>query len=204
MTEAGLVRAFIALETSPDAKQEILSLQEKLRTFHGARVSWVRSEGVHLTLKFLGDVKTELLLDIEKLIEDCASRISPFEVTTTVTGGFPNLSKPRVLWVGLDGGEQLGQLHKDIDNALSSLGFERERKRFHPHLTIGRVRSIDRGSELNEYFGNHDFPHIGWLVNRVRLMSSILKPGGAEYRELAGVSLLHRNNTEETLSTSIK
>lgn len=189
MTDTGLVRAFIALETSPDAKQEILSLQEKLRTFHGARVSWVRSEGVHLTLKFLSDVKTELLLDIEKLIEDCASRVSPFEVTTTVTGGFPNLRKPRVLWIGLDGGEQLGQLQMDIDNALSSLGFERERKRFHPHLTIGRVRSIDRGSELNEYFGNHDFPQIRWMVNRVRLMSSILKSGGAEYRELAGVSL---------------
>ena len=146
----------------------------------------------------------ELLLDIEKLIEDCASRVSPFEVTTTVTGGFPNLRKPRVLWVGLDGGEQLGQLQMDIDNALSSLGFARERKRFHPHLTIGRVRSIDRGSELNEYFGSHDFPQIGWLVNRVRLMSSILKSGGAEYRELAGVSLLYRNNTEESLSTSTK
>lgn len=189
MTETGLVRAFIALETSQDVKQEIRSLQEKLRTFHGARVSWVRSEGVHLTLKFLGDVKVALLQDIEKLIEDCASRVSPFEVTATITGGFPNLRKPRVLWVGLDGGEQLGQLQMDIDNALSSLGFERERKRFHPHLTIGRVKSNDRGSGLNEYFGNHDFPKIRWLVDRVRLMSSILKPGGAEYRELAGVSL---------------
>ncbi|NQT34232.1 RNA 2',3'-cyclic phosphodiesterase [bacterium] len=189
MTETGLVRAFIALETSPDAKQEILSLQEKLRTFHGARVSWVRSEGVHLTLKFLGDVKVTLLRDIEKLIEDCASRASPFEVTTTVTGGFPNLSKPRVLWVGLDGGESLGQLQMDIDSALSTLGFERERKRFHPHLTIGRVKSFDRGSELSEYLNNYDFPKIRWMVDRVRLMSSILKPGGAEYRELAGVNL---------------
>ena len=189
MTETGLVRAFIALETSQDVKQEIRSLQEKLRTFHDARVTWIRSEGVHLTLKFLGDVKVALLRDIEKLIEDCASRVSPFEVTTTVTGGFPNLRKPRVLWVGLDGGEQLGQLQMDIDNALSSLGFERERKRFHPHLTIGRVKSFDRGSELSEYFGNHDFPQIRWLVDRVKLMSSILKSGGAEYRELAGVSL---------------
>lgn len=189
MTETGFVRAFIALETVPDAKREIRSLQEKLRRFHDARVSWVRSEGVHLTLKFLGDVKTELLPDIEKLIENCASQVSPFELATTVTGGFPNLKKPRVLWIGLDGGEQLEQLQRDIDNALSSLGFERERKRFHPHLTVGRVRSIDSRSGLNEYLSNYDFPQIRWMVNKIRLMSSILKPGGAEYRELAGVSL---------------
>ncbi len=189
MTETGFVRAFISLETSPDVKQEIRSLQKKLRQFHDARISWVRSKSVHLTLKFLGDVKTELLPDIEKLIENCALKVSPFELVSTVTGGFPNLRKPRILWIGLDGGEQLEQLQRNIDNTLSSLGFERERKRFHPHLTVGRVKSIDRGSGLNEYFKNYDFPQIRWMVNKIRLMSSILKPGGAEYRELAGISL---------------
>ncbi|MDP8240449.1 MAG: RNA 2',3'-cyclic phosphodiesterase [Candidatus Hatepunaea meridiana] len=189
MNKSDYVRAFIALETQESVKRAIREVQDKLRVVSGARVTWVRSVGVHLTLKFLGDVEVSQLSEIEASIRDSASRISPFNITTTNTGGFPNLKKPRVLWLGVDGGRQLLELQNNIEKALEPLGFPMERKKFHPHLTIGRVKSINRDCILAGKMTEFGFQKITWEINEVRLMSSILKPDGAEYGIIANIPI---------------
>ena len=118
MNRADVVRTFIALETPENLRHQIRMLQSQLRGISGARISWVRSEGIHLTLKFLGDVERTELIGIEKALTDVAGGHSPVDLTSTMFGGFPNLRRPRVLWLGLDGGEPLIKLQKDIDSIV--------------------------------------------------------------------------------------
>ena len=189
MNRADVVRTFIALETPENLRHQIRMLQSQLRGISGARISWVRSEGIHLTLKFLGDVERTELIGIEKALTDVAGGHSPVDLTSTMFGGFPNLRRPRVLWLGLDGGEQLINLQKDIDSSLTDFGFEREGKRYHPHLTIGRVKSIELDSRLIQCFRDSVLQPYNWTADSIRLMSSVLKPTGAEYGILADITL---------------
>ncbi len=179
------MRTFIALEVPEDVKRTILEIQDQLRRIPGARVSWVRSEGVHLTLKFLGDVDLSLMPSIEEVVKDCASKVTSFKLTTGEAGGFPNLRRPRVLWIGIDSPSQLLKLQQDIEHGLADLGFPAEGKRFHPHLTVGRVKSINRDCPLPDKLTKIEFPQNVWQINDVRIMSSILKPEGAKYKVIA-------------------
>lgn len=188
MSKSDLVRSFIALETPEKLRQEILKLQERLRSVTGALISWVKPQGIHLTLKFLGDVDRSGLNDIEVVIQEAAAKYEKIDLKTTINGGFPNLKKPRILWLGLDGGEQLLSLQAEIDQGLAGLGFELESRKFHPHLTLGRVKYIDRGSELIDHFKRAEIQPFAWEADSVRLISSVLKPAGAEYGILANIA----------------
>jgi len=183
------LRTFIALEVPEDVKRTIREIQDQLRRIPGARVSWVRSEGVHLTLKFLGDVELSLIPSIEEAVKDCASKVISFKLTTGEAGGFPNLRRPRVLWIGIDIPSQLLKLQRDIERSLANLGFPAEGKKFHPHLTVGRVKSINRDCPLPDNFTKIEFPQNVWEINDVRVISSILKPEGAEYKVIAKFKL---------------
>ncbi len=189
MNESERVRTFIALEVPEDVKRAIRDVQERLKRIAGARVSWVRSEGVHLTLKFLGDVESSSMPLVEEVVIESAAGIGSFDLSVGRTGGFPNLKKPRVLWVGIDRPAPLMQLQQDIERGMAGLGFPKEGKRFHPHLTVGRVKAIERSSPLADTFAASEFPRCNWRVDEVRVMSSILKPGGAEYDVIANIRL---------------
>ena len=183
------VRTFIALEVPEDVKRTILEIQDQLRRIPGAWISWVRSKGVHLTLQFLGDVDLSSMTSIEEVVKDCASKVTPFKLTTEEAGGFPNLRKPRVLWIGIDSPSQLLKLQRDIEHGLADLGFPAEGKKFHPHLTVGRIKSINRNCPLPDNFTKIEFSQNVWEINDVRIMSSILKPEGAEYKVIAKFKL---------------
>ena len=94
------------------------------------------------------------------------------------------MRKPRVLWLGVDGGDELFRLQKAIDRNLSKLGFPREKKRFHPHLTVGRVKLLAPRSELPERFGSFVFNAIEWKAEEVRVLKSELRSSGAVYSVL--------------------
>ncbi|NQU04879.1 MAG: RNA 2',3'-cyclic phosphodiesterase [Calditrichaeota bacterium] len=182
MSSSETVRTFIAIETPESAKQTIRLIQNELSGVLYAKVTWAKAAGFHLTLKFLGDIKKSQILEISDCLKSCVNAMHPFEVVSTVCGAFPGMKRPRVLWVGVDGGQQLMQLQYDIRNSLESIGFDPDRKEYHPHLTVGRVKSIQSNSTLPELFKDMMFPQIVWVANDVRLMSSILKSGGAEYK----------------------
>ena len=181
MNQAETIRAFIAIETPESAKSTIKSIQDKLRPIKDAKVTWVRPQGIHLTLKFLGDIKKSQIPEISDCLRKCAKAVPPFELTSTTCGAFPGFRNPRVLWVGLDGGQPLIQLQLDIRKSLEQLGFDTDNKDFHPHLTVGRVKSIESNSNLPGIFKEITFSQFVWQAFEVRLMSSILKPSGAEY-----------------------
>lgn len=183
------MRCFIAIEIDSNVKAEIGNLIESLVKYD-ADVRWVKPDFIHLTIKFLGDVDEGLIGKIEEALKPALGNHSDFSVRLSGTGVFPDTSKPRVLWVGVEAAEELRRLQMDIDRHMEGLGFELEKRDFRPHLTIGRIKSV-RGlnpvlKELRRYrdmeFGKID-------VRGVTLMRSILRPSGAEYQRLFHVPL---------------
>src|SRR5262245_43890348 len=135
------LRTFIAVEMSPSVIGRAGDLIDKLRVAP-AEITWVRPQQMHLTLKFLGDVPDTDTPDICRVVSDVAEAFEPFEITLRGVGAFPNNREPRTLWVGIeDGADELKRLQAEIEQALKTkLGYAKEQRGFHPHLTIGRVK----------------------------------------------------------------
>lgn len=135
------IRTFIAVELSPSVKGRAEELIARLRVA-AAEVNWVKPPHMHLTLKFLGDVPDTETPDICRVVAKAAASVPPFEILCRGVGAFPSNDRPKTLWIGVgDGAQQLVELQAAIDDALKSeLGYGRELRAFHPHLTIGRVK----------------------------------------------------------------
>ena len=187
MNDSKPVRAFLAIELPPDIKDLIEDIKERLMpALEGIR--WARPEGMHLTLKFFGDVSQGDVACISEVVEKNVRDIAPMELNAGLPGGFPSLKRPRVLWLGIGGDTQrLEALQAEIEGDLKECGFPGEKRAFKPHLTLGRARSrggIISGSEdvITETWepGTHRFD-----VRELILFESELKPGGAVYTKLA-------------------
>lgn len=157
-------------------------------------VRWVRPEGIHLTLKFLGDVPTDTIDQISATLKRICIEHVPFKVMVGEFGCFPNFRRPRILWIGVqDLSARLSDLHGEIETGLSKLGFARETRRFHPHLTIGRVKSVRDHVESRRFATALEDVKIGDIgqlhVDDVSLMKSDLKPTGAVYSRLIAARL---------------
>jgi RNA 2',3'-cyclic 3'-phosphodiesterase len=141
------LRTFIAVEMSPSVISRAGDLIDKLR-IAAAEINWVRLQQMHLTLKFLGDVPDIETPDICRVVNEVAADFEPFEITCRGVGAFPNARDPRTLWIGIeDGLDELKQLQAAIDEGLKAkLGYHKEPRGFHPHLTIGRVKREPPGS----------------------------------------------------------
>ena len=152
------LRTFIAVELSPRVITRAGDLIDHLRVA-AAEVNWVRPQQMHLTLKFLGDVPDTETPDVCRVVSDVAASFEPFEITCRCAGAFPNLKSPKTLWIGIeDGANELKKLQAALDDALKAeLGFAKEPRGFHPHLTIGRVKRELPGStgELTQLLENH-------------------------------------------------
>jgi RNA 2',3'-cyclic 3'-phosphodiesterase len=135
------VRTFIAVELSPRVIARAGDLIDKLRVAP-AEINWVRPQQMHLTLKFLGDIPDTETPDVCRVVDQVAAGFEPFEITCRGAGAFPNLRDPRTLWIGIeDGADELKRLQAEIDTAMKTkLGYAKEQRGFHPHLTIGRVK----------------------------------------------------------------
>jgi 2'-5' RNA ligase len=169
-----------------DLSEHIAYLKQDIPT---RTVRWVRPEGIHLTLKFLGDVPIDSIDQISATLKKICIEHEPFKVKVSEFGCFPNFRRPRILWIGVqDLSTRLTDLHGEIESGLSKLGFEREARRFHPHLTIGRVKRLRDQVEFQNLAAALEDVKIGDIgqlqVNEVSLMKSDLKPTGAVYTRL--------------------
>lgn len=184
------VRAFIAIEVDPAITALLTALQQEWRRAE-ADVAWVRPEGMHLTLKFLGNTPEERIAGIGDTLSSLAAHFVPFTVTFAGAGGFPNFRHPRVLWAGVtDGREMLVTLAQAVDDAMASCGFPRESRPFHPHLTLGRVKSPTNLAQLLPHVEAHADEVFGaMLAARITLMRSELSPHGARYTPLRRIPL---------------
>ena len=188
------VRAFMAIELPPDVKVALTDLVEELDRANLRGVRLVRPEGIHLTLKFLGNVPRARLESIEAAVRRVAEDRPAFALDLGGPGVFPNRNAPRVLWVGVDGElAPLESLHRGIEDALAELGFERDKRRFGPHLTVARLRDgasqADRRSAAQSLFSVRLRTGLPIEVQSISLMRSILSPDGAVYERLAAMPL---------------
>lgn len=185
-----MIRAFIAI-TPPEALHA--AMQEVRTAFDRQARSWrwIPPANVHLTLKFLGDVAAEAVPSLVQAMERVAEEQGVFSLLVRNLGCFPSLSRPRVLWMGLeDPGGALPALHARLEAELAALGFATEERPFRPHLTLARTRqrvdSVQLGSFLQSYQGQH----FGALaVEHLHLYQSDLHPQGAVYTVLHTVAL---------------
>lgn len=135
------VRTFIAIGLSPEVRHALARCQEMLGAAQAHYAKWVDPEGVHLTLKFLGNVDESKLPDLAEALRRSVSGLPAFRVSTGALGAFPNARSPRVIWVGLEGDlGALRVLHRAVEEALAPLGFPPEGRAFAPHLTLARLR----------------------------------------------------------------
>jgi 2'-5' RNA ligase len=184
-----LIRTFVCIEIPESIKQRLEDLERQLRGVD-AQVSWVRPSNVHLTLKFLGGVPKERIDGVSAAAQRAAQGTGAFEVEVGGTGCFPSGRNPRVLWIGLTAvPDQLVRLHANLEAEFGSLGFEREHRRFAPHLTIGRLRSPRNGAELAQKLMDTGFQPEGFVAHELIVMRSEPKPTGSVYTPISIIPL---------------
>ncbi len=185
-----MVRTFLAIDLPEGEKSRLAEAIERWRG-HRAAVRWTATSRMHLTLKFLGDVPETALESISGACAQAASAHEAFGLRTTVSGVFPSLKRPRVLWVGLASVENgvLHELQQTVEQALEEIGFPREERPFSPHITVGRVKSGKNIRPLMEDFMTYDTGSRPFTVDSFALYSSTLTPRGPIYKELERFAL---------------
>jgi 2'-5' RNA ligase len=185
-----LIRSFLAVELPEKIQRKIEEVQNDLRSSH-ADVRWVSPEKIHLTLKFFGNIDESKIDSVVKSVEGPIRTISPFSLKVRGMGAFPHFKNPRVIWMGLvDGKEVLISFQKKLETEFEKIGFESEERPFHPHLTLGRVKSNRGREELvsrMEKYGEVEFGDLP--VERVVLFKSDLRPSGPIYTALREIKL---------------
>ncbi|MGB9776513.1 MAG: RNA 2',3'-cyclic phosphodiesterase [Anaerolineae bacterium] len=185
------IRTFIAIVLPESVIRQLGQVQRQLeRQAPPESIRWVKPEGIHLTLKFLGDTPVGQLDAIRATLTAVASRTSPCAFTVGGLGCFPNARRPRVIWVGVQPmGEELASLQRAVERAMKPLGFPPEGREFTPHLTLGRVRDRIPPADLARLGALVSSTDIGTLgevrAHSFALIQSVLKPSGAEYTPLA-------------------
>ncbi|HUH66537.1 MAG TPA: RNA 2',3'-cyclic phosphodiesterase [Syntrophales bacterium] len=186
MNDKKSLRAFLAVDPPSNIYDEIVRIQERLKKAIKGDVRWVRPEGIHLTLKFFGWIYESDIANISQVVKDKAANMRPLSLHVRRLGVFPTATRPRVLWLGIDGDtEPLIRLQKEIDDGLLNYGFGKEDRPFKPHLTLSRIKDPKGITGLVEAMKkNEDYTAGSFTVDGLTLFKSDLKPTGAVYTKL--------------------
>ena len=186
-----MVRAFVAVDVPREVREGLAEIVGRLQAEGVSGVRWTRPEGIHLTLKFLGEIDPGTVEKILEQIERATEGVSPFSLALSGVGAFPRPDSPRVIWVGLKGDlDSLEELQRRIDHEISLLGggFAKEGRPFTPHLTLGRLRqgvSVEERGRLGKGLSRVALEgEVRWEVREVGLIRSTLNPAGAVYEVL--------------------
>jgi 2'-5' RNA ligase len=189
------LRAFIAVGLSPEVRRWLAEARSELEERIPSRcVRWTDADGIHITVKFLGDIPESSLGTIRSVMDGAARGCRPFSLSVEGLGCFPDVARPRVVWAGVQRHASFWDLQKRLEDGLAGAGFPKERRDFSPHLTLARVRDGVAGGKLAEigravtHATNR--PPVGMPVPGYGLYRSVLRPTGAEY------SLLYRTTLE--------
>ncbi len=183
------MRTFVAIPLPSACHRMLQENQGKLRAT-GADVRWVAVSSIHLTLKFLGEVDSEMIPRLSDLLRSAAANQAGFSLRVHGLGCFPNMHSPRVIWCGVDGEiQRLQQLQSEVEQACSSLGFAPEERGFHPHLTLGRVQGKRNLQSLLDCIRIGSELECTISVDHYNVYKSTLTPRGAVYSILEAISL---------------
>lgn len=182
------IRTFIAISLPDTIQQKLEEIVRRLKAAGVSGVRWVPAQNVHLTLKFLGDVSPANLDLLKKILQAEISRHHPFEIVIEGLGAFPNMRRPRVVWVGVKAPPALENLQRSIEAETQRLGYAAEDRPFSPHLTLGRISHNANLQEIHHIANVLSQQTVnrlgGFQVESVQLYRSDLNPGGAVYTAL--------------------
>ena len=184
------MRVFIAVELSKSIRTTIVQIQGRLRGTED-KIKWVDPPLIHLTLKFLGEIKKERLGTVIEVARKIAQKFSLFSMEVKGVGAFPNLFSPRVIWLGVDrGSTNLQKLASELENHLAKDGFSKEKKKWTPHLTLGRVKSLIEPRKLSGLILREKEVMAGEMgVREISVIESRLTPRGPIYTVLERIAL---------------
>ena len=179
-----MIRLFIALPLQKQVEDGlgriIATLQDK-----GGKVKWVAPKNIHLTIKFLGNTEESLVKSLKEHIDEVAAGFQPLTSRIDRIGAFPNLNRPRVIWASFsECVEILAKMAGMIDERVHALGWEREERKFKPHLTLGRVKDSSGMEELAAFVKSYELPDIPLNLDRLVLFKSTLTQRGPIYERL--------------------
>ena len=192
------LRLFVALDLPAEAKAALAATMGQLQSVIPAGVRWVNPEGIHLTLKFLGDTEAGWVTPLLAALRETAAAgdSTPFPLHLDGLGVFPNYREPRGIYAGVDGDmDSLTQAQWRVEQAITQLGFPREKRPFRPHLTLGRVRdgvapAVRR--QIGDTIARQAAalsPEYAWTAGEIHLIRSHLTPQGAIYTTLGQAPL---------------
>jgi len=176
------MRTFIAIELKSEIRDSLGKIIHTLKPA-GPGIKWVNPEGIHLTLKFLGNIFPEQVNEIKTVMDRIANKHQSFSIECRGLGFFPVKSRnPRVVWAGMEEHPELLVIQKELDEELAGLGFSQEKRTFHPHLTLGRSRKKTNSRLLIPEIEKYKAIEFGTIaVTKIILFESTLTPEGAVY-----------------------
>jgi 2'-5' RNA ligase len=182
------IRAFLAIELPAEILREIALIQGHLKKDVQGMIRWVRPEGIHLTLKFFGDISEADIATISRVMANQVNGLKPFSLDVRTVGVFPDMKRPRVIWLGIGGDvAPLIQFQQSLDHALHLHGYAKEERPFKPHLTLARIKEHKGFCGLEKITKKEGHDTAGcFAASELVLFRSRLTPQGANYMKLAG------------------
>jgi len=181
-------RLFIALDLPGEIQDEIIGYRDQIYG-DATGIKWEAKDKLHLTLKFIGDVDVlkndEINAELEKIISDYPS----INMNLEKFGMFYRGHDPRILWVGLNGGDELFSLQSEIESGMERIGFPKENRIFKPHITLLRVKGLENFNKLKD-FEIFDMPQSRFVSNKISLIKSKLTPKGSIYTTVKSFNLI--------------
>lgn len=183
------MRSFIGISLPVGLKKDIYDIQKKLDSTSN-KIKWVKKENLHLTLKFIGNISEKLTPKILNHMKEAVTGIKTLSFNGNIIGAFPKIRHPKVIWIGsTEKNNKLHELFQRVEDALFHLHIEKEKRKFHPHITIGRTKQFNQKKELINLLNQITFsPHI-MKITTLTLYKSKLSPKGPIYKTLGKCEL---------------
>jgi RNA 2',3'-cyclic 3'-phosphodiesterase len=173
------MRLFVAVDTPAEVKRELVRVRDDLRRFR-ADVRWEPDGKLHCTLKFLGEVAERILPELGDALAAVSAVTPQMEARYAGLGCFPDIRRPKIIWAGIRSGG-LAALAESVDMTCAGFGIAREQRPFHPHVTLGRVKSLVSSNDLLSRIESVTFESPTVMIREILLVQSILKPSGSVY-----------------------
>jgi len=183
------MRLFIGVAIPEELKQKLLPVQQKLASL--ADIKLVEPENLHFSLKFLGEVDEDRVKAVREVLTFAVEKFSAFALSIAGIGAFPSAGSGRIVWAGCSSGaKELESLAGFIDSELSKAGFPAEQRPFRAHLTLGRIRQLEKNPALQKFISVNKEKEFGsFNVSKISLIESKLSPTGPTYTEIFSVDL---------------
>ena len=188
------MRCFIAIDARSEKLEPLLN---RLSSLPGVKA--VEPENLHITLKFLGEISRDKAQQVTLAMERALHNMEPFSYSIRGVGAFPSLNYIRVIYAGVDAGEdRILEMQRRIEAELEKIGFKMEKRAFVPHITLARVKIPRKKAQLQRFIQEFKGGSFGEIeVDSVSLMESILKPSGPEYRPVFTLQLQHTSSAQK-------